>query len=110
MPMLSFTDFTRCNKKTIAAKSIKFDHVPESTQHLDADRLDTKTAQKPPVEEPPNQPKKPHIKEPPSKESDQEPPQRPPLPSGPPVEEPPNEPGQPPVKEPPPKDLKNSDV
>jgi len=106
----NWTPFTRCNKKPIAVKSIQFDHAPESTQHLEADRLDDRTAWQPPVEEPPNQPQKQPIKEPPPKEPDREPPQKPPSPSGPPVEEPPNEPGQPPVREPPPKDLKNSDV
>jgi hypothetical protein len=100
----NWTAYTRCNKKTIAEKSIQFDHVPEATQHLEADRLDTRTAQRAPVEEPPNQPQKPPIKEPPPKEPDREPPQKPPLPSDPPVEEPPNEPRKPPVKEPPPKD------
>jgi hypothetical protein len=96
----NWTPFTRCNKKTVVAKSIQFGHLPRSTQHLAADRL----AQQPPVEEPPNQPQKPPVKEPPPKEPDREPPQNPPSPNGPPVKEPPNEPRQPPVKEPPPKD------
>ena len=48
---------------------------------------------RPPVEEPPNRPKKPPVKEP------EDPPAPPP-----PVEEPPDKPEKPPVKEPPPKD------
>jgi hypothetical protein len=95
----NWTSFTRCHKQGIVAKSIQFGHVPESTPNLAADRLDSRTAQQSPVEEPPNQPKKPPVKEP------GEIPERPPLPGEPPpVEEPPNEPGKPPVKEPPPKD------
>lgn len=94
----NWTSFTRCNEKGIVAKSIEFDNVPKSTPHLAADRLDDRTAQQYPVEEPPNQPKKPPIKEPGKI------PERPPLPGEPPIEEPPNEPNKPPVKEPPPKD------
>lgn len=93
-----WTPFTRCNKKRIVEKSIQFGHVPESTQHLEVGRLDNRTARQSPVEEPPNQPKKPPVKEPGNL------PERPPLPNEPPVEEPPNEPGRPPVKEPLPKD------
>lgn len=52
----------------------------------------------PPVEEPPNRPKKPPVEEP------EAPPEPPPPPAEPPVKEPPNEPEEPPVKEPPPKD------
>jgi hypothetical protein len=96
--------FTCCSKKRMAAKSIPVGHMPESNQHLDADRLDTITAQQVPVQEPPNQPKKSPVREPPPEEPDRVPPQKPPPPGGPPVEEPPNEPGKPPVKEPPPKD------
>jgi len=101
----NWTPFTRCSQKRIGAKSIHFDLVPESTQHLEADRLDRLTAQPAPVEEPPNQPKKSPVREPPPEEPDRAPPQNPPPPpGGPPVDEPPNEPGKPPVKEPPPKD------
>ena len=50
---------------------------------------------KPPVEEPPNQPRKPPVKEP------GDPPEPLPPPAEPPVKEPPNEPGKPPVREPP---------
>jgi hypothetical protein len=57
-----------------------------------------KLQDKPPVEEPPNEPQKPPIKEP------GDPSEPPPPPAEPPVKEPPNEPGKPPVKEPPPKD------
>jgi len=53
---------------------------------------------RPPVEEPPNRPKKPPIKEP------EDPPEPPPPPGIPPMEEPPDKPEKPPVKEPPPKD------
>ena len=53
---------------------------------------------KPPVEEPPNEPKNPPVKEP------GDDPTEPPPPAEPPVKEPPNEPGKPPVEEPPPKD------
>jgi hypothetical protein len=52
----------------------------------------------PPVEEPPNRPKKPPVKEP------EDLPEPQPPPAEPPVKEPPNEPEKPPVKEPPPKD------
>jgi len=52
----------------------------------------------PPVEIPPNEPKKPPVKEP------GEPREPPPQPGRPPVEEPPNRPRKPPVKEPPPKE------
>jgi hypothetical protein len=101
----NWTSFTRCSKKRIGAKSVHFGLVSESTQHLEADRLDNITAQPAPVEEPPNQPKKSPVREPPPEEPGREPPQNPPPPPcGPPVEEPPNEPGKPPVKEPPPKD------
>lgn len=100
----NWTAYTRCHKKNIAAKPIHFDHVPEFTQHLAADRFDHRAAQQPPVEEPPNQPQKPPIKEPPPQKPDREPPQKPPLPGGPPVEAPPNEPRKPTVKEPPPKE------
>jgi hypothetical protein len=97
--------FTRCNQKGIAVKSIQFGHVPESTQQLESTLLDNITVQQPPVEEPPNQPKKSPVREPPPKEPDREPPTNPPPPpGGPPVEEPPNEPVNPPVREPPPKD------
>jgi len=100
----NWTPFTRCTEKNMVVKSIQDGDVTESTQHLGADRLDHRTAQQYPVEEPPNQPEKPPVKEPGNL------PKRPPLPNEPPVEEPPNEPGQTPVKEPPPKDLQNSDV
>ena len=52
----------------------------------------------PPVEEPPNRPKKPPVEEPEGL------PEPPPPPAEPPVKEPPNEPDKPPVKEPPPRD------
>jgi hypothetical protein len=52
----------------------------------------------PPVEEPPNAPKKPPIKEPGN------PPGKPPTPQKPPVKEPGDVPTEPPVKEPPPED------
>lgn len=94
----NWTPFTRCHKKGIVVKSIQFGHVPEYSQHLEADRLDNRAAQQSPVEEPPNQPKKPPVEEPGNI------PERPPIPNEPPVEEPPNEPGKSPVKEPPPKD------
>ena len=57
----NWTSFTRCNEKGIVAKSIQFGHLPESSPHLAADRFDYNTAQHSPVEEPPNQPKKPPI-------------------------------------------------
>jgi len=102
----NWSPFTRCNPKGIVVKSIQFGHVSESTEHLEADRLNSRAAQQSPVEEPPNQPKKPPVKEPPPREPNRELPQNPPPPpSGPPVEEPPNEPGGSPVKESPPKDL-----
>ena len=50
---------------------------------------------KPPVEEPPNEPEKPPFEEP------EAPPAPPRPPNRPPVERPPNDPGTPPVKEPP---------
>ena len=92
------TSFARCNKKGIVTKSTQFDHVPEFTPYLGADRLENRTAQQSPVKEPPNQPKKSPVKEP------GEIPEQPPSPGEPPIEEPPNEPGKPPVKEPPPDD------
>jgi hypothetical protein len=94
----NWTFFMRCQKQGIVAKSIQSDHVLETTPHLAADRLDSRKTQHFPVEEPPNQPKKPPVEEPGNL------PERPPMPSEPPVEEPPNEPDKPPVKEPPPKD------
>ena len=65
---------------------------------LDRLKNDVKLQDKPPVEEPPNEPQKPPIKEP------GDPSEPLPPPAEPPVKEPPNEPGKPPVKEPPPKD------
>jgi hypothetical protein len=56
------------------------------------------SADKPPVEEPPNEPQKPPVKEP------GDTPDGPPDPIKPPMEEPWNDPPQPPVKEPPPED------
>jgi len=51
-----------------------------------------------PVEEPPNEPKKPPVEEPGQR------PDKPPIPNKPPVEEPWRTPPRPPVKEPPPED------
>jgi hypothetical protein len=63
------------------------------------------TQDNPPVEEPPNAPKKAPVKEPPPEVPEREPPTKPPPPpNDTPIEEPPNEPAQPPVKKPPPKD------
>jgi len=69
----------------------------EGIERRSAKTKNTQFQDRPPVEEPPNEPRKPPVEEP------GEPPE-PPPPSRPPVEEPPNEPDEPPVKEPPPKD------
>ena len=61
-------------------------------------KIEIRLQDKPPVEEPPNEPQKPPVKEP------GDPTEPPAPPAEPPVKEPPNEPGKPPVNEPPPKD------
>ena len=69
---------------------MKIRRVPNDTEVQSQD--------KPPVKEPPNEPKKPPVEEPGESPV-------PPLPPGyPPVQEPPNETDEPPVKEPPPED------
>ena len=70
----------------------------EGIERRSAKTKNSQFQDRPPVEEPPNEPRKPPVEEP------GEPPEPPPPPSQPPVEEPPNEPDEPPVKEPPPKE------
>jgi hypothetical protein len=58
----NWSPFTRCKPKGIVVKSIQFGQLSESTEYLRANKHNSRACQQSPVEEPPNQPKKPRLR------------------------------------------------